>query len=278
MTTKADALRGRLVSWLTHRDEDGQAESTTRALFQYRRKLGGVLRTDGRHKKALEALKRAGQEEERILTEEAFRMLGLSPQSLTEVGEAVQRDLRDWQDAHEDVGPGLQFPAVLALYTKARRIAQPRFEIADLKRAAQDSFEIADLERAVQDMPRDAQGPSDEDADYLCRIAAKILLVHPDLPSVTVESGRTDHAFDQLQAFREQIFELTQFHTEQRAAVLARDLYEVVAKIIRTPINDDPAFLEAWQAADRRFEPLPEAHLFGRIEQVVADRICCPRL
>ena len=44
-----------------------------------------------------------------------------------------------------------------------------------------------------------------------------------------------DRAFDQLQAFREQILDLTQFHTEQQAALLARDLYEVLAKIIRTP-------------------------------------------
>jgi hypothetical protein len=38
----------------------------TRALLQYRRKLGGVLKTDGRHKKALEALKLAEHEELRI--------------------------------------------------------------------------------------------------------------------------------------------------------------------------------------------------------------------
>jgi hypothetical protein len=185
------------------RSDADQGELMTKALLQYRRKLGGVLKTDGRQKQAMEALKHAEQEELRILTEEAFRMLQLSPQSLTEVGEAVQRDLRDWQDAHEGSGPGLRFPAVPALYTKARRIAEPRFEIADLKRAAQDVL-------------RDAQGPSDKDTNYLCEIAAKILLVHPDLPSVTIESGRTFHAFDQLQAFREQIFDLTQFRTEHR--------------------------------------------------------------
>ena len=86
----------------------------------------------------MEALKLAEQEELRILTEDAFRMLGLSPQSLTEVGEAVQRDLRE-----------------------ARRIAEPRFEIAD-------------LERAAQDVLREAKGRSDSDTGYLCETAAKI--------------------------------------------------------------------------------------------------------
>jgi hypothetical protein len=48
------------------RGDADQGELMTRALLQYRRKLGGVLKTDGRHKKALEALKLAGQEELRI--------------------------------------------------------------------------------------------------------------------------------------------------------------------------------------------------------------------
>jgi len=48
------------------RSDADQGELMTRALLQYRRKLGGVLKTDGRHKKALEALKLAKQEELRI--------------------------------------------------------------------------------------------------------------------------------------------------------------------------------------------------------------------
>jgi hypothetical protein len=54
------------------RSDGNRGELMTRALLQYRRNLGGVLKTDGRHKKAMEALKLAEQAELRLLTGKTF--------------------------------------------------------------------------------------------------------------------------------------------------------------------------------------------------------------
>lgn len=276
----------------------GQAAAASSSIKQYVDEQGQAA------VRAMDRLKATGQGDFPALLNQAerserARILSLAQlprrTEYTEAGRRIQQAVEQWDDIAKT--------QINGLYDTARRIDQPIFDFravqAEAERVAMGTQtrglggevqilgprgEVMSSVRQEGDLIKASKLPKES---KLNDVIDTIRQVDPNVRELTLPDGKVVPAHEQLNAIRRQLYDLKTPPAGEVAKLEHREaarLYDAITKTIENPVNQNPAFVQAWKAANtaaaRRFDTLDKIAVTQAIKSEtpsrLADRITAP--